>query len=602
MTVTVSCKNYSQINLCENENDWTNGNPSDVTDFYKRGTQCIGFELWSSGNLDPYVSGSWDLSGNKHFRAWIMLTTLNELNTDANGGIQFWCYDGTNTGYWKISGKDSYPGGWYPIVVDLSRAVDSGTKPTMTSITRIGFRFNLTTSAKKTQSLWIDHLYIGDGLIAYGDDAGSPFDFNDILAADQNTSNGWGIIQKIGGIFYTTGSLTLGDNVGTNGCDFQATGDILVFEQRRVGTSINVNSSLYEISCVGNGTGTTSIKIGDKVGTSGISGCTTKAIDTDRPFKITATDTDVGTFGLYGSIFDTHGLVDLMVNSSTREVLNCSFTNGRTQVQPNTMTFTNNSIISNIDTGGSILFESTTHNISYNNYINNSRAAEYATADTYDATGDQYSGNTYDVHFSASTGNLVINCVGSPKANPSESKVENDSTGTVTINNSVNITVTAKNSGGGNIENTRVFIKADTGGVYPYEDSVGLTRSGTTVTVSHTSHGLKDGEYVNIEGANEEDYNGIHQITYIGADSYSYEITGTPASPATGSPNCTFVILHGLTNASGVATASIRYLGSQPFVGWARKTSASPYYKQSQLSGTIETTDYVTTIIMVSDE
>jgi len=299
--------------------------------------------------------------------------------------------------------------------------------------------------------------------------------------------------------------------------------------------------------------------------------------------------------------FDTHGTIDLLPGSA-HEVLNCNFLNGQGQIQPNTVTFKNNFIIGGVDIDGSVLYEFTSHNISYNNYINNSRASEYPSADTYDATGDQYSGNTYDVHFSASTGNLVINCVGSPKANPSENKVENESTGTVTINNSINITVTAKNSDGNDIENARVFIKADTGGVYPYQDAVGLSRLDNIVTVTHTAHGLKDGEYVNIEGATQEEYNGIYQITYIGENSYSYTTSETPTSPATGSPNCTFVILHDLTNFSGVATSSIRYLGSQPFAGWVRKTSGSPYYKQSQLSGTIGTTDYGTTIIMVSDE
>jgi len=411
MTVTVSCKNYSLIDDCEDFNTWDGGggNPDDVTAFYKEGSQCVGFELWASGNLDIYITGSWNLDGVKHLRCWMMTTVLNELNTDALGGIQFYVSDGSNTGYYYVSGKTSYPGGWYPLVCDLSRTVDSGTKPTMSSITTIGLRFNLTASAKKVQSLWIDHLYVGDGLIDYGDDSGGPYDLDNILTADQDPSNGWGLLRKIGGIFYTTGNFTIGDNLGTNSCDFQPIGDILVFEQRRVGTSINVNSALYEIKFVGNGTGTTSIKIGDKVGTSGISGCTIKSIDPDRPFKITATDTNVETLGLYGSTFDTHGLVDLMVNSITREILNCTFTDGQAQIQPNTMKMEAcNFISAGASVDGCVLIESVSHGLKNCSFINNPKAIEFESALSVTFDGLEFLGNTLDIN-NTSGGTVTIN-------------------------------------------------------------------------------------------------------------------------------------------------------------------------------------------------
>lgn len=599
MTVTVSAKNYSSIDNCEDYNTWAagGGNPDDVIAFFKEGTQCVGFELWQSGNLDIYITGSWDLSGVKHLRCWMMLTCLNELNTDANGGVQYYVSDGTNTGYYYISGSTSYPGGWYNLVCDLSRAVDAGTKPTMGSVTTIGLRFNLTANAKKVQSLWIDHLYRGDGLIAYGDDAGGSFDFDDILAADENTSNGWGMIRKLSGIYYLVGSITLGDNASTNDCDFAETNQIIIFEDRKV------NSALYEIFCVGNATGATSIAFGDKVGTTGISGCTIKSNSTNTPLKLTATDTNVDTLGLYGNTFDTHGVIDLMVNSTNREVLNCNFSNGQNQIQPNTMTFERNNVISNISTDGAVLFESTAHNMQYNNYISNNRATEFTTADTYAVTGDQFSDNTYDIHFSAASGNLIINCGGSPKANPSS--VENDSSGTVTINNTVNISITTKDaSDDSNITGALVYIRAlDGTGDYPYQESVSIVSSGGTATVTHTGHGLQTDEYVRISGANEPEYNGVKQITVTGTDTYTYTITGSPSSPATGTPVSTFVLLFATSDGSGEATAVMRYKTlDQPFTGWARKSSGTPLYKTGILSGTVANADYSTTVYLVDDE
>lgn len=61
-----------------------------------------------------------------------------------------------------------------------------------------------------------------------------------------------------------------------------------------------------------------------------------------------------------------------------------------------------------------------------------------------------------------------------------------------------------------------------------------ITRSGTTATVTLTGHDFVDGDYVVHEGADQSEYNITAQITYISANSYSYEVSGSPATPATG--------------------------------------------------------------------
>jgi hypothetical protein len=62
----------------------------------------------------------------------------------------------------------------------------------------------------------------------------------------------------------------------------------------------------------------------------------------------------------------------------------------------------------------------------------------------------------------------------------------------------------------------------------------GLTRSGSTVTVSLPNHGLVNGQGVLIVGAAQEEYNGYYPITYVNSNTFTYTITGTPISPATG--------------------------------------------------------------------
>lgn len=65
--------------------------------------------------------------------------------------------------------------------------------------------------------------------------------------------------------------------------------------------------------------------------------------------------------------------------------------------------------------------------------------------------------------------------------------------------------------------------------------TITLTRSGTTVTAATTNpHGLVKLAKYTVSGANEADYNGEFSITVTGASSFTYEIVGTPASPATG--------------------------------------------------------------------
>lgn len=62
-----------------------------------------------------------------------------------------------------------------------------------------------------------------------------------------------------------------------------------------------------------------------------------------------------------------------------------------------------------------------------------------------------------------------------------------------------------------------------------------LTRSGSVATATTaTPHGLHSGEYVTISGANEPEYNIGNKILVLDSTNFQYVITGTPASPATG--------------------------------------------------------------------
>jgi hypothetical protein len=208
---------------------------------------------------------------------------------------------------------------------------------------------------------------------------------------------------------------------------------------------------------------------------------------------------------------------------------------------------------------------------------------------------------TYDTHLN--NGGTSINVSLNNGSNASTYQATGG--GVVTyVGASVAITVTAKTSAGANIEGARVLLEASDGsGPFPYEDSVTISNSGVTATVTHTTHGMATGDYVIISGASHNQNNGVHQITVSDADTYTYTMSSAPGSSPTGTIISTFAALYGLTNASGVVTTSRVYSSDQNVTGVVRKSTTSPLYKTAPLTGTVDTADgYSAVAVMIPDE
>ncbi len=70
---------------------------------------------------------------------------------------------------------------------------------------------------------------------------------------------------------------------------------------------------------------------------------------------------------------------------------------------------------------------------------------------------------------------------------------------------------------------------------------IGITRSGSTATATiSASDGLKiqTGNILTISGANETEYNGTFEITVTSTTTFTYTISGTPSTPASGTITC----------------------------------------------------------------
>lgn len=190
-------------------------------------------------------------------------------------------------------------------------------------------------------------------------------------------------------------------------------------------------------------------------------------------------------------------------------------------------------------------------------------------------------------------GGGVLTLVGSGTTNLDSSKVSNPWGGSIVIIPEVQVAVHLSDiKTGGDISGARVILTAGSGGDLPYQDSVSIVRSGSTATVTHSSHGLQSGVKVAIDGADQSEYNGVKTITVVDTDTYTYTVSGTPATPATGSVTSTAVIVEGLTDVNGDITGYHRYSSDQPFSGVARSASSIVKYKTAAISGIILSTGY----------
>lgn len=425
MAVTVAGKNYVQISSCDSgtaDGTWAISAAID-TGNKKEGSGSCSFNMRQTA-VTNYItlSSTVDMTSSTHLRCWFLDTTAGvyNLTTDTLAGLMIGVADssGTNIAYWKMLGRDNYEGGWINLVIDTSSTPDSGTKPTMSAVGRIYFQTNKSVSGKNTENVWIDNICLADGLVAYGDDSGGYFDFDDIYAADNATTLGIGILRKISGQYFSAGSLEIGDSAGTSATKFQATSQILVFEDRRV------NTSLYGIDIVDNGTGTTEFILGDKSGSAGIQGCTIRVANSSQTPKFYldgSTDTDVDNFKLYASSFYGAGNITFPSAATNVEVIGCSF-ELCAQLIVDDCPISGCFFINTSDADAALLWNESI-DISDCSFIGNTAGAGIehpsAAGSPYTYTNLLFSGNTYD-GLNTSGSNITVNLGGTSNASTDE--------------------------------------------------------------------------------------------------------------------------------------------------------------------------------------
>jgi hypothetical protein len=573
------------------------------TNTVSQATNISGAQLFSQCRI---LGTPVTLSSGQVFLVWHGHGVATALETYTNGGLRLAVAANSlaNWKAWAVGGRDTAPfpyGKWVnnPIDPTLTAEYSNGTPPTGgTSIYGVGSGGRLTSAVAKGQPHVTDiirygraeaRIYNGE-LISAGDASDNPATFTGFAALNDAQTARWGLIQETTGGYLWKGLMTLGYSSVVKFQDSNKT--ILVQDTRKVSSGFNkievrqassiINWTGISISCLSPST-TASKGAFEAIDNADINlnGCTFTDLDTfifqsnstiiDSTFRRCGQVTGGGA-SFNGCLFTSSTAAVSLVLTNLNQVTDCEFVSDGGNHAVNLGTI------------------SSTVSMNWNNYL------------TSYAVSDGSSGNEAILVNVAASQTLTIN-VGAGYSTPS---VYNTGSGTVSVvSGQVTTSVTVQAlSDGSDISGARVLAWASDASNKFYNASVTITGSGTTATVSHTGHGLATGDYVIISGVtNDDDYNGVHQITKINDNSYSFTADDTLTSPASGTIVAKWAILSGTTDVNGYIEDIRSFASPQPIQGWVRKTSGSPYYQQGVVAGTINTSSgFSVTVQLASDE
>jgi len=607
MTVTVA-DNRTLVDEADSLTDWSSPVGAEALTLFTADpdpvetTGCIGMAISTeTGEVVHTISPSVDLSAGFLIYVWTLAN--GTMDTLVNGGVTITIGDGTNIIGYHLGGSDAagfrYEEGlvgWQCLIIDsgslpsnFTEYAGSEASLDWTAITQFGAGYKtLSKALGGASNCFTDVIRYGNGGLTITGTVTTTL-FDEIYVADRVNTAAYGIVRKIGeGLYSIQGQLIFGDNAGTVASTLTDDNVVAIFEDR------DISTSKYGITVVGNATGSTTFQLGTKVGSeNGTDGCIVICPAGIGAFFL-ATDTDLQYVKLYGSTFrgfeQGFDFSTDPTNAPNHEIFDCQFV-GCDMIDIGKTTFKNNAIIATIDADGGMLISSTTSlaNVSGLSFTSDGTGhAIYITATgSYTFTNFTYSGygasgTTDAVIYNNSGGAVTINVVGGDTPT-----YRNGAGASTSVVASVNLKVTVKDALGNAIVGARVLMEAgDDSGAAPFEESVTITRVDTTATVAHTAHGLATGQMVTIRGALQPEYNGAGKvITVTGVDEYTYQVSGAPATPATGTITSTQCFMSELTISGGIAEEAFNSAGAQTYRGRVAKASAAPYWKDVTFSG-----------------
>lgn len=596
------------------------------SDNFLTGTTSISDKV-SNATVTGYGLGAgvvgepWDFSAtgtDQENHIFMIINAAGTRDTLANGGYGILVADDLATdsvGEWYVGPQANSLGGWEYFVINPAADFDNvtagsaswtltGNPAQLSGVDGIGVRWKITNTVMGAS----DNAFVQSGSIGVGYRiTGTNAVFSEISTYEQ--TNRYGALRTIAGILFPLCKIRIGTPSGAGNTTFIDSGFTVVWEGQTLsnGTSKATAAGFYGIYA-DQGTGTTDITLSNgsfsatspeefDIDFSGVNSVTLTNINVDRARVITL-DSAVSWAG--GTIKNS-GQIDC---GSGADMIGCA-------VQDYTGAADTASLVwdVNLDPDGDLddmVFDSTNSTNAVHAIELGTNAPLTTTFRGLTSTGFNASDGQNDSFFyTADRGSDVtwtINVVGGT-GNFSFKKARAGDTVNVVVD-PVTTLIHVSDETGADLQNARVYFKAADGtGDLPYQDTVTITRTGTTASVSHTAHGMSNGNQVEIKGANEAEYNGVKTITNVTTNAYDFTVSGSPTTPATGTIVATGVMIHGLTDVNGEISDSRTLSVDQPLVGWVRKATTSPLYKNSPISGT---TDSVTglslTTMMIRDD
>lgn len=411
---------------------------------------------------------------NRVLYVWMLSFSASTLDIKANGGIRIALSDGTNESYWYVGGSDTYAGGWEVFTCNTAVTPDAnnGTNANLASITNWGVGFKNTAKSKLSQNCFVDWYRWGSigaaALTISGTNTTAGDGWSEVQSGDDTGI--FGIIRAQKGSYILKGPVQFGDSAGTASTDFtDYIGSTVVFDNFPVG---DVH---YNITIAGNGTGTTDAQFGSVVGTGDArQGVLGTSFSTTGPLWEWDSATDIADLDgveMYGcsltgagagvglddntktkvisSTFTNCGAVDLGSTNNGAEVLNCFI------IDPDGATNNYGLNFPQTPSVGEL-----THNAKNINFITSGTpTTQYMLSFPY--TGD-YSISVVGFKFFGSytsgtlwhginTGTNADITINATSSDPVQAEFSSTAGGTVTVVNTVTLSVTVQDAGDGSL-------------------------------------------------------------------------------------------------------------------------------------------------------
>jgi len=494
----------------------------------------------SIATVDGYVTVSAIPLTNRLVYVWV--THRAALDTLVLGGIGICVGDGTNRMSYHLAGKDvaafrhdTGPTGWMCLVLDQSnlptnKTVRLGSEGALVwgSITQIGATFKtLAKSIGGAVNCFIDIIRVADPtandgawLTITGGTSSLPGKFSEIAAIDRSIGHqlAHGIIREfVSSLFGVQGSLRFGNPTGTDSSWFEDKNVSVGFEPRGLLTT------RYRIVIVDNGVGTTTFKLGTKVGSgttaTGKDGCNLIVPSGVGGEFDAATDTDVTDVFIYGSMFV--GFTNGIKLRSMHEFIGCTVMASGT-IDAGGAMMVNSKIVGSVATKA-LLWEIDPSG-KLDGVVFTSGGTGYAiegfsSAGNYTLTNVNFTGyganETTDaaIHVLATTGTVAFSIVG---GNTPTYKSDG---AIVTFPSSVTLTMTVKKQDGTPIVGAWAFIDQDPP-VEPWIMNM-QTIAGGIASVSHTLGAVTG----SIWRVRKYGYKDFEQVIDIGSSDISIPVT-----------------------------------------------------------------------------